>query len=361
MRVLFLHVDYLEYEVTGKALKSIGEIPQERKHGRVEEALVCFLSAEKRDEKDPKAAALAAAKNIEDVAGQLHTKRIALYPYAHLSSDLAAPEPAQAVLAALEAELGKRGYDVHASPFGYYKSFRVSVKGHPLSELSREIVAEATPAVAEEPAGLVAFGGLSLRAETPHRMRVAGRTLAGTPREIRDPASGRAIGRVEEGDAASAHVALDAASAARMPPADKRAAILERAADGIEAHRVELMALLVREAGRTLPDALGEVREAADFCRYYALAARRDHAAVALEQRVRLQVGREVARRREAVGLHVRGVHDQQPRGLSRLRREPRLGAGARAGAAPGLAFCGERERVGAEPPRPPARAPRRA
>ena len=151
MRVLFLHVDYLEYEVTGKALKSIGEIPQERKHGRVEEALVCFLSAEKRDEKDPKAAALAAAKNIEDVAGQLHTKRIALYPYAHLSSDLAAPEPAQAVLAALEAELGKRGYDVHASPFGYYKSFRVSVKGHPLSELSREIVAEATPAVAEEP------------------------------------------------------------------------------------------------------------------------------------------------------------------------------------------------------------------
>ena len=151
MRVLFLHVDYLEYEVTGKALKSIGEIPEERKHGRVEEALVCFLSAEKRDERDPKAAALAAAKNIEDVAGQVHTQRVALYPYAHLSSDLAAPEPAQAVLAALEAELVKRGYDVHTSPFGYYKSFKVSVKGHPLSELSREIVAEAAPAAAEEP------------------------------------------------------------------------------------------------------------------------------------------------------------------------------------------------------------------
>ncbi len=146
MRVLFLHVDYLEYEVTGKALKSIGEIPEERKHGRVEEALVCFLSAEKRDEKDPKGAALAAAKSIEDVAGQVHTKRVALYPYAHLSSDLAAPEPAQAVLAALEADLKARGYDVHASPFGYYKSFKVSVKGHPLSELSREIVAEATEA-----------------------------------------------------------------------------------------------------------------------------------------------------------------------------------------------------------------------
>ena len=149
MRILFLHVDYLEYEVTGKALKSVGEIPKERRSGRVEEAIVCFLSAERRDEKDPKAAALAAARNIAEVAGQVHTKRVALYPYAHLSSDLAGPEPAQALLAALEAELRKEGYDVHASPFGYYKSFKVSVKGHPLSELSREIVAEAGEAAAE--------------------------------------------------------------------------------------------------------------------------------------------------------------------------------------------------------------------
>jgi len=146
MRVLFLHVDFLEYEVTGKALKALGEVPESKRRGRVEEALVCFISAEKRDEKDPKGAALAAARNIEDVAGQVHTKRVALYPYAHLSSDLAGPGPAQAIFAALEAELVKRGYDVHASPFGYYKSFKVSVKGHPLSELSREIVAEATAA-----------------------------------------------------------------------------------------------------------------------------------------------------------------------------------------------------------------------
>ena len=150
MRVLFLHVDYLEYEVTGRALKSIPAIPKERRSGRVEEALVCFISAEKRDEKDPRAAALAAAGNVEEIAEQVHTRRIALYPYAHLSSELAGPEAAQAVLAALEGELRKKGYEVHASPFGYYKSFKVSVKGHPLSELSREIVAEAE-AAADEP------------------------------------------------------------------------------------------------------------------------------------------------------------------------------------------------------------------
>src|SRR5256712_5492796 len=67
-----------------------------------------------------------------------------------MSSPLAAPGPAQELIASLEKDLVARGFDVHASPFGYYKSFRVAVKGHPLSELSREIVAEATAGGKEE-------------------------------------------------------------------------------------------------------------------------------------------------------------------------------------------------------------------
>jgi RHH-type proline utilization regulon transcriptional repressor/proline dehydrogenase/delta 1-pyrroline-5-carboxylate dehydrogenase len=103
--------------------------------------------------------------------------------------------------------------------------------------------------------------------------------LPGAARIARDPSSGRPIGRVEEGDAATARAALEAAAAARIPPAEARAAMLERAADLLESRRVELIALLAREAGKTLPDGLGEVREAADFCRYYALLARRHFAA----------------------------------------------------------------------------------
>ncbi len=101
---------------------------------------------------------------------------------------------------------------------------------------------------------------------------------SGPAREARDPASGRVIGGVVEGDAALARTALAAASRAPIPPAQERAAILERAADLIEHARAELLALLAREAGKTLADGLGEVREAADFCRYYALIARRDFA-----------------------------------------------------------------------------------
>lgn len=143
MRVLFLHVDYLEYEVKEKAFKAAPDIPESKRRGRVEEALVCFITAEKRDEANPAGAAKAAAASILDIAGQVHTRRIVLYPYAHLSSSLAAPGPAQELIASLEKELVARGLEVHASPFGYYKSFKVAVKGHPMSELSREIVADA--------------------------------------------------------------------------------------------------------------------------------------------------------------------------------------------------------------------------
>ncbi len=57
-------------------------------------------------------------------------------------------------------------------------------------------------------------------------------------------------------------------------PAGERAALLERAADRLEAAKLELVSLIVREGGRTYGDAVAEVREAADFCRYYALQAR---------------------------------------------------------------------------------------
>lgn len=58
-------------------------------------------------------------------------------------------------------------------------------------------------------------------------------------------------------------------------PVEERAAIIERYADLLEEHRIELMAICVKEAFKSIPDSLGEIREAADFCRYYAMQARR--------------------------------------------------------------------------------------
>jgi len=125
---------------------------------------------------------------------------------------------------------------------------------------------------------LAALEPMLARDDHVARPLVAGREIAGVASEVRDPACGRKLGRVEEADEAAVRLAAEAASAARIPQAQARAEILERAADLLEARTLDLLALLAREAGRTLPDGLGEIREAVDFCRYYALLARRDFA-----------------------------------------------------------------------------------
>ena len=89
-----------------------------------------------------------------------------------------------------------------------------------------------------------------------------------------------------EADAAVVAAAITRAHAAfpawQSTPVDTRAACLERLADLLEAHRGELMAICVQEAFKTIPDAIGEVREAADFCRYYAGEARRNLVSIEL-------------------------------------------------------------------------------
>ena len=99
------------------------------------------------------------------------------------------------------------------------------------------------------------------------------------PVAIANPADrAEVVGQVSEAAPADLARALATAAGEAMTwtrkPAGERAACLERAADLIERERAALTALAVREAGKTLPNAVGEIREAADFCRYYAAQAR---------------------------------------------------------------------------------------
>jgi RHH-type proline utilization regulon transcriptional repressor/proline dehydrogenase/delta 1-pyrroline-5-carboxylate dehydrogenase len=92
----------------------------------------------------------------------------------------------------------------------------------------------------------------------------------------------RVVGELTQADAAIVEEALARAARAQagwnLTPAAGRAACLERAAEAMEREVAELMALAVCEAGKTIPDALAEVREAVDFCRYYAARARAEFA-----------------------------------------------------------------------------------
>ncbi|TVR81803.1 MAG: bifunctional proline dehydrogenase/L-glutamate gamma-semialdehyde dehydrogenase PutA [Rhodospirillales bacterium] len=114
---------------------------------------------------------------------------------------------------------------------------------------------------------------------------VSGQIVGGLDeRAIADPADrSRTVGVVVEADAPAAAAVMAAATAAaarwEAATAGERAAVLERAADAYEEAMPELMALAVREAGKTIPDAVAEVREAVDFLRYYAARARAEFAA----------------------------------------------------------------------------------
>ncbi len=107
---------------------------------------------------------------------------------------------------------------------------------------------------------------------------VDGIALVGAERAVSSPIDGRSIGVVREGDDAIVRAAMAAADAGfaawTATPCEERAATLERAADLLERHRGELLALLQNEGGKTLNDAVAEVREAVDYCRYYAAQAR---------------------------------------------------------------------------------------
>jgi RHH-type proline utilization regulon transcriptional repressor/proline dehydrogenase/delta 1-pyrroline-5-carboxylate dehydrogenase len=109
---------------------------------------------------------------------------------------------------------------------------------------------------------------------------VPGATLGGTAVQVTNPADRRqTVGSYVPADGATVDKALANAVAAQAGwdrlPAASRAAILEHAAEQLEARRGEFIALCVREAGKSLPDAIAEIREAADFLRYYAAMARR--------------------------------------------------------------------------------------
>ena len=116
---------------------------------------------------------------------------------------------------------------------------------------------------------------------------VDGKARDGVAHAVVDPSNtSRQIGTVVEADAALVAEAISIAD--HLQPewdgrgADARAAILERLADLLERDHAHLMALAIREAGKTLADALGEVREAVDFCRYYAVQARKHGAPIRL-------------------------------------------------------------------------------
>lgn len=141
MRILLIHSDYLNYNVKNKTPVA-EEIEEAKKSGAFDESLVVFTAVEKDDEKNPDAIVRNLVKEVKKANDQVKAENIVLYPYAHLSSSLGSPKVAVKILEDAEQALLDEDLQVKRVPFGWYKAFEMSCKGHPLSELSRTITIE---------------------------------------------------------------------------------------------------------------------------------------------------------------------------------------------------------------------------
>ncbi len=144
MRILQLHCDNIEYTPTKKEIQSAEDIENPQTQ-RLEELVVVFVAIEDGDDSS---VAQNAISQIKASMEKIGCKKLLLYPYAHLSSNLAKPSIAIKLLK--EMEDGASELEVSHSPFGWTKSYKIQVKGHPLAESSKVVTKDSASAKPDE-------------------------------------------------------------------------------------------------------------------------------------------------------------------------------------------------------------------
>jgi len=135
LKILQLHSNFIEYRPVEREIPSAEEC--EDKLYRLEDLVVLFTCVEEGDTVETAHTAMDGVKEFLD---KIKARRILLYPYAHLSSNLASPSDALQVLKEMESYADSLGIEVHRAPFGWCKKFTISIKGHPLAEQFRSIL-----------------------------------------------------------------------------------------------------------------------------------------------------------------------------------------------------------------------------
>jgi threonyl-tRNA synthetase len=142
MRTLGIHSTGFSFEAHERAMASAERIT--KREGSIEgDCVVVFISVEAGDEKDPEKLAQIIAHDTARRARELKAPTVVVYPYVHLSSNPSDPKTALKVMLGTELALKAMGeFEVFRAPFGWYKSFKVNCKGHPLSEWSGSFTAD---------------------------------------------------------------------------------------------------------------------------------------------------------------------------------------------------------------------------
>lgn len=130
-----MHSNFIEYTPIKKETANAEEA--QKKTSRLDDVIVLFTCVE---EGDNETVAKQAINEVKDALQKLKANKILIYPYAHLSSNLAKSATALTILKAMEKYAREAGMETYRSPFGWNKQFTISIKGHPLAEQSKVIV-----------------------------------------------------------------------------------------------------------------------------------------------------------------------------------------------------------------------------
>src|SRR5579863_3117148 len=140
MKILQMHVDFIEYNPIKKEISGAEEIHPAPV--REEDLVVLFTAFETGDTTEQVGKAVSETTAF---LAKLGTKRVMLYPFAHISQELARPSEALPLLLEMEMECKAAGLETMRAPFGWTKALQIKVKGHPLAEMSRSYSAAEAP------------------------------------------------------------------------------------------------------------------------------------------------------------------------------------------------------------------------
>lgn len=143
MRLLHLHSDFIEYEPISKEIKDAEENISGSKV-RFEDLVVTFIAVEHEDDES---IAKAAVDEIKKYLDTVKSEKVLIYPYAHLSSDLASPKYAYELLKLTERIAKDMKLYVNRAPFGWTKAFNIKVKGHPLAESAKVLTKQTASSI----------------------------------------------------------------------------------------------------------------------------------------------------------------------------------------------------------------------
>ena len=132
MRLLTFQTQSFGWKTYSKTLEDVPDVTVDK---RVEDALVVFMHIERRDEDEPQRALRYAAKHLKWLAKKQGITSIVLHSFAHLGGENSSAEFAQRLIHELSEKLSAVGYTLYRTPFGYFCSWDIDVKGHSLAKV----------------------------------------------------------------------------------------------------------------------------------------------------------------------------------------------------------------------------------